>query len=349
VEFAGVPELLSEDYFSEGVLFLGQLYLNPKGNAMAQGNALDQHQHPPVATTDVTGVDELTSTLQNNLNITDTKHGQIESAEDEAIKKKLALVQQTIDGFYFRQLLPGRDICLSPKDKAETMIFTSAEQLQNLVYLIGDAKTRECVVVDACWDVKGIRAIVAKDNMKLVGAIVTHYHFDHVGGTPPPPFDSLGITVPGVYELAMEDKVQVYINKEDADHVKRKNKIPDGSMVLVEDSTVLNVGSIELHFIHTPGHTAGSQCIYIPRGDEGVLLAGDTLFAGSCGRLDFPDCDPKAMFHSLQKKLATLPESTKVYSGHNYGDPCTSIAAEKKRGQLKPVNESHWLKYHHEF
>jgi glyoxylase-like metal-dependent hydrolase (beta-lactamase superfamily II) len=200
-----------------------------------------------------------------------------------------------------------------------------------------------------CGSVQGIRAIVAKDNMKLVGAIVTHYHFDHVGGTPPPPFDSLGITVPGVYELAMEDKVQVYINKEDADHVKRKNKIPDGSMVLVEDSTVLNVGSIELHFIHTPGHTAGSQCIYIPRGDEGVLLAGDTLFAGSCGRLDFPDCDPKAMFHSLQKKLATLPESTKVYSGHNYGDPCTSIAAEKKRGQLKPVNESHWLKYHHEF
>ncbi|CAM6122315.1 unnamed protein product [Calypogeia fissa] len=348
---------------------------------MAEGDvAIDQHQQPPAPAADVPGVDELTTlqgnlsisdpkegqveqpapiadvpgvdeltTLQGNLSISDLEEGQVETAEDETIKKKVALVQEAIDGFYFRQLLPGRDICLNPNNKVEEQIFGIAQHVQNIIYLIGDAKTRECVVVDACWDVKGIRAILAEDDMKLVGAIVTHYHFDHVGGTPPPPFDSLGIKVPGLSDIVTEDKVKVYINKKDADHIRRRNKIPLSSMVLVEDSTVINVGCVELHFIHTPGHTPGSQCIYIPRAHDGILLAGDTLFAGSCGRLDFPDCDPKAMFNSLQKKLATLPESTKVYSGHNYGGPCTTIAVEKKIGQLKPVNESHWLKYHHEF
>lgn len=298
---------------------------------MAEGSVvLDQ---PCGAAADITGVDS-----------------KVEQIEDVKVTEKVDHVEEAVDGLYFRQLLPGRDICLSPKNKVEKQIFTSARQIKNLVYLVGDSKTRECVVVDACWDVKGIRAVLAEDNMNLVGAIVTHYHFDHVGGTPPPPFNSLGIKVPGVWEVAMEDKVKVYINSKDADFIKRKNNIPASSIVLVEDSTVIKVGSLELHFVHTPGHTPGSQCIYIPRADEqGILLSGDTLFAGSCGRLDFPDCDPKAMFNSLQKKLAALPDSTKVYSGHNYGGPFTTIAVEKEQGQLKPVEESHWLKYHHEF
>ncbi|CAM6081866.1 unnamed protein product [Calypogeia fissa] len=269
------------------------------------------------------------------------------SPDDGTIKKKLALAQEAVDGLYFRQLLPARDFCLSPTNIVERQIFSSAEQMQNFVYLIGDAKTRECVVVDAAWDVNGIRSIVAADNMKLVGAIVTHYHFDHVGGTPPPPFDALGIKVPGVRELAVDDKVKVYINKNDAEKVRVKNGVPAASMVMLEDSAVINIGSIKFHFIHTPGHTPGSQCIHIPRADQDILLSGDTLFIGSCGRLDFPDCDPKAMYVSLQKKLASLPENTKVYPGHDYGGPFTTIADEKRRGLLRPVSETQWLKNQH--
>ncbi|KAL2635672.1 hypothetical protein R1flu_007151 [Riccia fluitans] len=269
--------------------------------------------------------------------------------EDATLKKRLALATEAMDGFYFRQLLPGRDICLAPANMVERQIFSSAEQMQNYIYLIGDARTRECVVIDAAWDVKGIRSVMAADNMKLVGAVVTHYHFDHVGGVPPPPFNALGIKVPGIFEIATEDRVKVYVNKTDAETVRTKCGLPAESLELLEDSAVVSIGSVKLHFIHTPGHTPGSQCIHVPRKDGDLLISGDTLFIGSCGRLDLPDCDAKAMFNSLQKKLASLPDSTRVYPGHDYGGPYTTIADEKTRGLLKNMTESHWLKMHHRF
>ncbi|KAH8948623.1 hypothetical protein BDL97_11G104000 [Sphagnum fallax] len=264
------------------------------------------------------------------------------SPEDATIKKRLTLTHEAISGFYFRQLLAGRDFCINPTNVIERQIFSSAQQMQNFVYLVGDAKTREAVVVDAAWDVKGIRAVLAADNMNLVGAVVSHYHFDHTGGTPPPPFDQLGIKVPGIRELAMEDKVPVYINKHDAQMVKKQNGVSLERMTLLEDSSVISIGSVKLHFIHTPGHTPGSQCIHI-QGTEDILMSGDTLFIGSCGRLDLPDCDAQAMYTSLQKKLASLPSNTRVYPGHDYGGPFTTIAQERKQGLLKPMAEKEWL------
>ena len=80
----------------------------------------------------------------------------------------------TEDPLYFRQLLSGVDMARSD---------SSARQMANFVYLVGDAKTRECVVIDPAWDIDGILKIVEQDEMKLVGALVTHYHPDHVGGS----------------------------------------------------------------------------------------------------------------------------------------------------------------------
>lgn len=268
------------------------------------------------------------------------------SPDDGTIKKRISLTQEALSGFYFRQLLPGRDFCLNPKDIIETQIFSSAEQMKNFVYLVGDAKTREAVVVDAAWDVKGIRAVAARDCMNIVGAVVTHYHFDHTGGTPPPPFDALGIKVPGVRELAVEDNVPVYVNKFDGEIIKKNNNVPGTAIMELDDSAVITVGSVKLHFIHTPGHTPGSQCVHIPTLPQDYLLSGDTLFIGSCGRLDLPDCDAKAMYVSLQKKLASLPDNTRVYPGHDYGGPWTTIADEKKRGFLRPISERDWLRQH---
>jgi hypothetical protein len=92
----------------------------------------------------------------------------LQSPEDATIKKRLTLSCEAVSGFYFRQLLAGRDFCINPMNIIEKQIFSSAQQMKNFVYLVGDAKTREAVVVDAAWDVKGIRAALAADNMNLV-------------------------------------------------------------------------------------------------------------------------------------------------------------------------------------
>lgn len=196
--------------------------------------------------------------------------------EDATIKKKVTLTREAMatGGFYFRQLLAGRDFCINPANIIERQIFSSAKQMQNFVYLVGDARTREAVVVDGAWDVKGIRAFLAAESMKLVGAVVTHYHFDHTGGTPPPPFDQLGIKVPGIRELAVEDKLPVYINKHEAATVMKANGVPSENMELLEDAAEVSVGGVKLKFIHTPGHTPGSQCIQISQPEEDILISG---------------------------------------------------------------------------
>ncbi|KAG0631909.1 hypothetical protein M758_1G289200 [Ceratodon purpureus] len=268
------------------------------------------------------------------------------AVEDVTLKKKVALAREAMAGFYFRQLLAGRDFAVSAGNMIERQIFSSAKQMQNYVYLVGDARTREAVVVDAAWDVKGIRSFAAAENMKLVGAVVTHYHFDHTGGTPPPPFDQLGIKVPGVRELAVEDKLPVYVNKDDAKTVMKSNGVPSESLTLLEDGGEVSIGSVKLKFIHTPGHTPGSQCIHIERPEQDILISGDTLFIGSCGRLDLPDCNAKLMYNSLQKKLSALPATTRVYPGHDYGGPYTTISREREQGFLKPMNEGEWMRMH---
>ncbi|EFJ09576.1 hypothetical protein SELMODRAFT_447638 [Selaginella moellendorffii] len=270
------------------------------------------------------------------------------SPADETIGRKLRLTREAVNGnFYFRQLLAGRDFCLNPGNIIETQIFNAGAQMQNYVYLVGDAKTREAVVVDPAWDVKGIKAFADAEHIKLVGAVATHYHFDHTGGPPPPPFDRLMIKLPGVRQLAVEDNLPIYVNKHDAGTIKTKNEVPAQSIVELDDLSTVMVGSVKLEFIHTPGHTPGSQCIRINRAPaEDILISGDTLFISSCGRLDLPDCSVEAMYTSLQKKLASLPDSTRVYPGHNYGGPSTSIANEKKHGFLRPMSEREWLQQH---
>ena len=120
---------------------------------------------------------------------------------DVALKHRVKLAKEASNGFYFRQLLPGRDIAVNAKNPIEQQIFGAATQMQNFIYLVGDARTRECVAIDACWDVDGILAVAKNDKMRITKAVATHYHFDHVGGKPPPPFDALGIEVPGIKQL----------------------------------------------------------------------------------------------------------------------------------------------------
>ncbi|GBG69996.1 hypothetical protein CBR_g4823 [Chara braunii] len=273
-----------------------------------------------------------------------------QAPNDDFLRKRLSLIEEAKSGFYFRQLVPGRDFAVSSSSFIENQIFVSAQQMRNLVYAVGDARTRECFIIDAAWDVKGIRRFLASENMKLVGAIVTHYHFDHTGGPPPAPFDVLGIHLPGAKELAMQDEIPIYVNKHDAEILVTKNKVPATSIIELEDNSELYVGEIKLKFLHTPGHTPGSQCILLENIpgclNDKILITGDTLFKGTCGRLDLPDCDVKAMYNSLQKVLAKMGDDVRVFPGHDYGGARTTIACERQRGYLKTLSEDEWMHMH---
>lgn len=97
--------------------------------------------------------------------------------------------------------------------------------------------------------------------------------------------------------------------------------------------------------LHTPGHSGGSVCVCVrPKGggEPVCLMSGDTIFPGSCGRLDLPDSDVDAMFGSLEK-LRALPDELQVYPGHAYGGPSTTIGREKKGGLLRPISKQEFM------
>ena len=97
----------------------------------------------------------------------------------------------------------------------------------------------------------------------------------------------------------------------------------------VDGGDEVAVGGFKVKFVHTPGHTPGSQCFLVGN----ALVSGDTLFIGSCGRVDLPGSDPEEMYRSLQT-LGSLPEETVLYPGHNYADRPKSTIGDEKRTNM---------------
>jgi hydroxyacylglutathione hydrolase len=197
--------------------------------------------------------------------------------------------------------------------------------MQNFVYLVADPTTREAVVVDPAWDVDRVLKIVEQDDLKLKAALITHFHPDHLGG------DFMGRHIQGAAELLQRNlPIKVHIHKSEADFANRIAGLSPSDMVRTDGTEDLQVGSLRLRFIHTPGHTPGSQCFLV----DGRLIAGDTLFIGSCGRVDLPGSDPAQMYDSLVNKLKQLPDETVLYPGHNYAGQPTSTIGDEKRGNM---------------
>jgi glyoxylase-like metal-dependent hydrolase (beta-lactamase superfamily II) len=201
---------------------------------------------------------------------------------------------------YFRQLLAGRDF------GTENPV---AAQMQNFVYLIGDRDTGECLVVDPAWSVQGLLDIAAEDDMKIVGALATHYHPDHVGGS------MFGFTVEGLPTLMELNPCKVHLHRLEAHGVKVVTGLSDGDLVTHDSGDKVSVGDIEVELLHTPGHTPGSLCFRL----KSALVAGDTLFLQGCGRVDLPGGDSEEMYRTLTQRLSTLPADTVLYPGHAYG------------------------------
>src|ERR1044071_4195325 len=182
-------------------------------------------------------------------------------------------------GLYLKQLLAGRGF-------ARTNRF--AAQMANYVYLIGDEEQRVCMVVDPAWDVSELIGIVDAEGMELVGALVTHYHPDHIGG------EIFGFKIEGLSELMRLRPVKIYVNLHESAGVRAVTGISSSDMVSVDGGEQIDIGSIPLTLLHTPGHTPGSQCFLV----GGNLISGDTLFIDGCGRVDLPGGNAEQLYFS---------------------------------------------------
>jgi hydroxyacylglutathione hydrolase len=180
--------------------------------------------------------------------------------------------------------------------------------MANYVYFVGDSNTREVAVVDPAWDVDRIVEMAQESDLTITKILITHSHFDHING---------------VEALLNRTKAKVYINTAEAEFMKAMWS----DLVKVDSGDTTRVGDVDITFLHTPGHTPGSQCFLV----QNHLISGDTLFIGACGRCDLPGSNPEDMYYSLTQRLAKLDDRTVVFPGHNYAArPYSTIADEKR-------------------
>jgi len=190
----------------------------------------------------------------------------------------------------------------------------SVGPMLNLSYLVGDSDAGVCAVVDPGWDSGTILAEAEKAGLKIEAILLTHTHYDHTG--------ALG-------DIAAETGAPVYVNNLETDEVKG---LP---LSVTNEGTVIDVGSLKLECMHTPGHTAGSQCFIV----DGNILTGDTLFIDGCGRVDLPGSNPEDMLKSL-RRLSELDPDTVVWPGHDYGGLTGTIGGLRKSNPyLSATNE----------
>jgi glyoxylase-like metal-dependent hydrolase (beta-lactamase superfamily II) len=230
----------------------------------------------------------------------------------------------TANSLYFRQLLSGRDFAIND---------SIARQMVNFAYLIGDRSTGECVIVDPAYAASDLVAIAMADGMSVTGALASHYHADHIGGS------MMGYRLKGIDELLAHADVPIHINRHEREWVIKTTGVDESSLVIHEDRDVVKVGSIDVTLLHTPGHTPGSQCFLV----QDRLVSGDTLFLDGCGRTDLPGSHAPSMFHSL-RKLAALPPNTTIFPGHFYSTQ-ESETLQSVMGHnfvFGPQSESDW-------
>lgn len=215
---------------------------------------------------------------------------------------------------YFRQLLAGRDFA------ADDPV---ARQMVNFAYLIGDRATGEALVVDPAYAVRELVELAGADGLRVTGALATHYHPDHVGGS------MMGWKIEGIAELLALDGVDapIHVQRAEARGMKQVTGASDSDLVLHDGGDTVNVGAIEITLLHTPGHTPGSQCFLV----DGRLVAGDTLFLDGCGRTDLPGGDPDELYFSLTQRLAAVPDDTVLYPGHLYSPEPSATMGETRR------------------
>ncbi|HOK94979.1 MAG TPA: MBL fold metallo-hydrolase [Anaerohalosphaeraceae bacterium] len=185
-----------------------------------------------------------------------------------------------------------------------------------------DASAGSCLVIDPGLEPEPLVQFLTNKTIKVEAIILTHGHADHIGGV-----ETLRQYWPDV---------QVAIHKDDASMLTDPAdnlSILAGYMVQARPAEVLldsedvyyQAAGLRFKILHTPGHTPGGICLYAS--EDGVLFSGDTLFAGSVGRTDFPGGNYALLIQMITQKLLVLPDQTRIYPGHG---PATTLRNEKK-------------------
>jgi hydroxyacylglutathione hydrolase len=209
--------------------------------------------------------------------------------------------------------------------------------LQCNCHIVGDPQSREAIVIDPGDDAARILEVIERHHLKVTAIVVTHTHIDHVIG---------------LRRVREATGAPVYMHADDLDLYRMLDvqaswigwKTPEKVQIdqMLREGDVIRWGQYEVQILHTPGHTPGSICLYMPsnmpvaptdagsaESDQrgtGQLFAGDTLFAGSIGRTDLWGGSLAEIIRSLKGKLLELPDETIVYPGH--GEP-TTIGKER--------------------
>lgn len=194
-------------------------------------------------------------------------------------------------------------------------------QMAVFAYLVGDPITGDAVVIDPADNTKEILAEAQKNKLRINYIINTHGHVDHTGGNA---------------EMQKLTGAKIIIHEDDAPMLASTPamilrmfgaKQSPSADILVKDGDIISVGNVALKVIHTPGHSPGGMCLYT----HGYVFSGDTLFVEAVGRTDLPGGSWQVMYKSIQERLFSLPDDTKVMPGHNYGrTPTSTIGHEKK-------------------
>jgi hydroxyacylglutathione hydrolase len=189
--------------------------------------------------------------------------------------------------------------------------------LQVNCFILADEKTRDAVVIDPGDDAGDILKVIREKGLKVKYLVNTHGHFDHVGANKAVK-DATGAEVL-IHEadapLLTDAADQAIVFGMRVDPPPRPDRF-------VKHGDVINAGEVALKVLHTPGHTPGGISLL----EQGMVFTGDALFAGSIGRTDFPGGDLMTLLRSIKMNLMTLPDETKVFSGHG---PASTIGEER--------------------
>ncbi|HUI46144.1 MAG TPA: MBL fold metallo-hydrolase [Nitrospirota bacterium] len=189
--------------------------------------------------------------------------------------------------------------------------------LQVNCFILADDKTKEAVIIDPGDDAQEILRIIREKRLKVKYIINTHAHFDHVGA------NRAIKEATGAELLLHEDDAPVLATVSSQSRsfgiTPVSSPAPDR---LLKHGDVITAGEVSLRVLHTPGHTPGGISLL----EKGLVFTGDSLFAGSIGRTDFPGGDLLTLLRSIRTNLMTLPDDTKVFSGHG---PASTIGDER--------------------